>query len=48
MRAGWKVGAAAASGMGKQARGARKEQWALRVASQACPEDEDGEEWSVM
>ncbi|KAI4569182.1 hypothetical protein MJG53_006924 [Ovis ammon polii x Ovis aries] len=34
--------------MGKQARGARKEQWALRVASQACPEDEDGEEWSVM
>lgn len=47
VRAGWKVGAAAASGMGKQAPGARKEQWALRVASQACPEDEDGEECHV-
>lgn len=39
--AGWKVGAAAASGMGKLSPGARKGTWALRVASQACPEDED-------
>ena len=28
--------------MGKQAHGARKEQWALSVASQACPEGQGG------
>lgn len=32
----------AESGMGKQAHGAQKEQWALSVASQACPEGRGG------